>query len=206
VAAELTATRRALHAVAELVLAGPQYRAHGSIRLRVRPEGFSTVVGPDVRVVEACVVRDDVIVPIDGATPATIAKELGLTASSLSDVYHDGPGIGPDDVLAADPQQAAYLAACLAAGDAALARFAPDTARALWPEHFDVGVRVAEVNYGVSPGDAARPAPYAYVGPDAITDDPFWNAPFGAVLPLGDDPDAAVIVAFFERGRELARH
>src|SRR5881397_3350078 len=101
---DLTTTRRALHAVAELVLAGPQYRAHGDIRLRVRPGGFGTVVGPDIRVAEACVVRDDVIVPIDGATPATIAKELGLAASPLTDVYHNGANAGPDDVLAADPQ------------------------------------------------------------------------------------------------------
>jgi hypothetical protein len=201
---DLIATRRSLHAVAGLVLAGPQYRAHHDIRLRVRGSGFGTVVGPDVRVVEASVVRDDVIVPIDAATPATIAKELGLTASGLRDVYADGPGIGPDDVLAAAPEQAAHLAACLAAGDDALARLAPDAARVLWPEHFDVAIRVDEINYGVSPGDGFSAVPYAYVGPSTVTGDPFWNAPFGASLPLGAIPSADAIVAFFKAGRAVA--
>ena len=38
----VVATRRSLHAVAERVLAGPQYRAAGTIRLRVTPGGFGT--------------------------------------------------------------------------------------------------------------------------------------------------------------------
>ena len=33
----LVATRRSLHGVAELVIAGPQHRATGTIRLRVTP-------------------------------------------------------------------------------------------------------------------------------------------------------------------------
>ena len=41
------ATRRSLHGVAELVLAGPQYRTSGSIELRVTPGGFATTVAPD---------------------------------------------------------------------------------------------------------------------------------------------------------------
>ena len=36
----LATTRRSLHAVAERVLAGPQYRATGSIELTVLPGGF----------------------------------------------------------------------------------------------------------------------------------------------------------------------
>ena len=35
----------------------------------------------------------------------------------------------------------------------------------LWPEHFDVGITLDKVNYGVSPGDDDIPEPYAYVGP-----------------------------------------
>ena len=202
--ADLATTRRSLHAVAELVLAGPQYRAHGDIRLRVRPYGFGTVAGPDVRVVEASVVRDDVLVPIDGASPATIAKELGLTASTLTDVYHEGANADVDDVLAADAQHAARLVATYVASDAALAAFAPDAERVLWPEHIDVGIRVDDVNYGVSPGDSFSAVPYAYVGPDAVTGDPFWNAPFGAALPLGPAPTADEIVAFFTQGRDVA--
>jgi hypothetical protein len=202
-AIDLTTTRRSLHAVAELVLAGPQFRAHGDIRLRVRPEGFSTVVGPDVRVADASIVRDDVIVSIDGQTPAAIAKKLGLTASTLTDVYSDGSGATLDEVLAADARHAAHLAAAFTAGDDALARFAPDADRVLWPEHFDLGIRVDEINYGLSPGDAHIAEPYAYVGPSEVTEDPFWNAPFGASLLLGTDPSVDAIVAFFTAGRAL---
>src|SRR5256714_6920586 len=52
-------TRLALHGAAELLLAGPQYRAHGTIRLRVVPGGFATVAGPQLRVdVDALVFGD----------------------------------------------------------------------------------------------------------------------------------------------------
>ena len=43
----MTATRRALHGVAEYLLAGPQYRASGTIRLRVSDGGFATVAEPE---------------------------------------------------------------------------------------------------------------------------------------------------------------
>ena len=43
--ARLAATRRALHAVAEGLLAAPQYRATGTIRLAARPGGFATTRG-----------------------------------------------------------------------------------------------------------------------------------------------------------------
>jgi len=36
-------TRRSLHGVAELLIAGPQHRAHGTIRLRATPGGFGAV-------------------------------------------------------------------------------------------------------------------------------------------------------------------
>jgi len=37
----LSRTRVALHAIAEALIAGPQYAAHGDIRLAVRPDGFA---------------------------------------------------------------------------------------------------------------------------------------------------------------------
>jgi hypothetical protein len=43
---ELSATRRAVHAIAELLIAGPQYRSDGDIRLAARPGGFGGWVGP----------------------------------------------------------------------------------------------------------------------------------------------------------------
>jgi hypothetical protein len=205
VTADLARTCRSLHVVAELVLAGPQYRAHRDIRLQVRPGGFGTVAGPDVRVNEASVVRDDVIAAIDGATPAAIAKQLGLQASGLEDVYRGGTNANADEKLAASTESAAYLVACYAAGDAGLAQFAPDAERVLWPEHFDVGIRVDDVNYGVSTGDETVAEPYAYVGPDEVPDAPFWNAPFGAVLRLGTEPAADAIAEFFTHGRDALR-
>ena len=47
---ELAVTRRSLHGVAELVLAGPQYRATGKLRLGVVPGGFATILTPRLRV------------------------------------------------------------------------------------------------------------------------------------------------------------
>ena len=202
--ADLATTRRSLHAVAELVLAGPQYRAHGDIRLQVRPYGFGTVTGPDVQVARAVVVRDDVSLPINGKCAREIAHALGLVACALDDVYPDGAHVGLDEQLQVSEEAAELIARCYVAGDTALARFAPTAERVLWPEHFDVAIRVNDVNYGVTPGDEYLAEPYAYVGPDEHNDDPFWNAPFGASLPVGPDPSAAAIVAFFASGREHA--
>ena len=202
--ADLVTTRRSLHAVAELVLAGPQYRAHQDIKLRVRPYGFGTVIGPDVRVVDATVVRDDVVAPIDGRCARDIAHDIGLAARSLDDVYHDGPHVDLAEPLTVSTEHAQYIARCYVAGDAALTRFAANAERVLWPEHFDVAIRVGDVNYGVTPGDEHVPEPYAYVGPGKFSDDPFWNAPFGATLLLGPDPSVDAIVAFFTTGRGLS--
>jgi len=37
----------------------------------------------------------------------------------------------------------------------------------LWPEHADVAIRAADINYGASPGDEYVAEPYLYVGPPA---------------------------------------
>lgn len=204
-ATDLATTRRSLHAVAELVLAGPQYRAHHEIKLQIRPYGFGTVIGPDVRVADATVVRDDVIVVIDGKSAREIAHALGLEARTLDDVYHDGPHVTVDEPLSVSEEHAQHIMRCYVAGDAALTRFDAAAERVLWPEHFDVAIRVDDVNYGVTPGDAHVPQPYAYVGPGELPDGPFWNAPFGATLPLGSDPSVEPITAFFAAGRDLLR-
>lgn len=90
-------------------------------------------------------------------------------------------------------------------GDAALRSFAPDEEPVLWPEHFDVGISVDEVNYGVSPGDSTHIGPYAYVGPWTAREGAFWNAPFGALRDAAELPDVDAVVSFFQAGRDAAR-
>ena len=42
-------TRRSVHGLAELVLAGPRYRSSGQMRLRVLPDGIGTWEQPGPR-------------------------------------------------------------------------------------------------------------------------------------------------------------
>ena len=177
---DLATTRRALHAVAEQLLAGPQYRSSGTIRLRVVAGGFATVAQPELRVDGDDLVVDGVRLALDGASITALATEVGLSAGAPEGIYPPSDSIGPDDVLRVDVAIAAKLAEAFTVGDAALRMIAPDAEPVLWPEHFDVAIRVDEVNYGVSPGDGFLGEPYAYVGVDDVPSDPFWNAPFGA--------------------------
>jgi hypothetical protein len=199
----LVATRRALHAVAESVLAGPQYRAEGTIRLRVTPGGFGQVEGP-LRVEAGELVGAGVRVPLRG-TVVDLAAAVGVEPGAPADLYHDHADLGPADELAVDPAAAALLLDWFARGDAGVRRFAPEATPVLWPEHFDLAITVDEVNYGVSPGDADHPAPYAYVAPWTPRTGPFWNAAFGAVRPADRLTDADAVAAFFAEGRAAAR-
>jgi hypothetical protein len=195
-----TSTRRSLHGVAELVLAGPQHVATGEISLRSVAGGFATTHTPDLRVVGTDAVGPAGNAAINGHTPASLAAAIGVEAASLSHVYKDGSGVGLDDVLEVDGDAAAVIADAYAAGDAALREVAPEETPILWPEHFDIGITVDEVNYGVSPGDTYLAAPYAYVGPwSPPPQDDFWNAPFGRALPVAEIDD---LVAFFTAGRD----
>lgn len=197
----VTATRRSLHAVAEHVLAGPQYRAAGTIRLHVTPGGFGQVEGP-LRIVGTDLVGDGVRAPLRG-TVADLAAAAGVEPGA-PDIYHDHADLGPADELAVDRAAAALLLGWFARGDAAMRAFAPDSDPVLWPEHFDLGIAVGEVIYGVSPGDAGHALPYAYVGPWTPREGPFWNAPFGAVRAADRVPDAGALAAFFAEGRAAA--
>jgi hypothetical protein len=185
-------TRRSWHGLAELVLAGPQHRRSGTIRLRVVPGGFATVAEPDLSVVADRAGG----VEVSGLTFAEVAERLGVDLGAPEGLYHDGSGAKPDDRIAVP--DAAPLAAALERGDAALRALGTPV---LWPEHFDVAVTVDEVNYGVSLGDTYLPEPYAYVGPWQPRTGPFWNAPFGAARPLRSVDDLA---GFFAEGRALA--
>jgi hypothetical protein len=198
----LIATRRSLHGVAELVIAGPQYRAHGTIRLRVTQGGFSGTVS-DVRVDGVEVVDRDRRSAIAG-TALQLGAALGLDVGGPADLYREGSGVGPDDPLDVDAGIAAIIATWFATGDAGLRAVFNGTDPILWPEHFDVAVVIDEVNYGVSPGDAEYPRPYAYVAPWRARSGSFWNARFGAVWMPDDVADVDAVVAFLRRGRDAS--
>jgi len=223
----LAATRRSLHGVAETLLAGPEHRAIGRIRLRVVPGGFSTLelTGPVARI---AVVGGNLVlhgpgdapprtVPLEG-TYEEVAAAAGLEAGPPQGVYPDGSGVGLDEQVHLDPGALSTLNGAFAVGDQALRRLAAaasvagavavgdDSAEApvLWPEHFDVGVTLDEVNYGVSPGDAGIGEPYAYVGPWAPRVGGFWDRPFGSARRLSELGDAAAVLAYIETGRARA--
>jgi hypothetical protein len=200
----LEATRRAWHAVAELVLAGPQHRRGGGIRLQVVPGGFATTQALDLRVVGPHLLLPSGALPINGHTCADLADAAGVHVGEPQDLYHDGCHVDPGETLEVDGDAAEELARAYGVGEAALRRFSPEERPVLWPEHFDNAIRVGDVNYGVSPGDSYLGIPYAYVGPNDPGSDPFWNAPFGAAAAMSDlgHPDA--VVDFFTEGRAKA--
>jgi hypothetical protein len=127
-------------------------------------------------------------------------------------VYSLATPLEPDAPLAIDAEAAAVIHGLFALTDAALATWArrhaalQPSAAQLWPEHFDLAITMAEVNYGGSPGDDDHPGPYLYVGPwslDGLTGE-LWNESFGASQTLEEirSPDDAV--GFFEAGRRAA--
>jgi hypothetical protein len=185
-------TRRSWHGLAELVLAGPQHRRSGTIRLRIVEGGFATVKDPQLSVVGDRVGD----VAVEGLTFAEVAARLGVDVGAPEGVYGDGSGVQADESITVP--DAAALGAAFNRGDAALRLFAPDQTPVLWPEHFDVGVTVGECNYGVSLGDSGIDEPYAYVGPWTPRTGPFWTEPFGAARRLRELDD---IAAFFAEGQ-----
>ncbi|WP_084265597.1 hypothetical protein [Actinomadura macra] len=199
----LSTTRRSLHGVAELVLAGPQYRQSGTIRLRIVPDGFGTVEAPELRVNVTELVAGDRTVPLNGATCRELATATGGEAEA-ADVYAESSGVGPDDTLAVDAGAAAYILESFGRGQDALIRFMPDVTPVLWPEHFDLGITVDEVNYGVSAGDSYLGEPYAYAGPWEARQGAFWNTSFGAAHPLRLLPGDTGLHDFFAEARERA--
>ncbi|MFY9490186.1 MAG: hypothetical protein WAP49_04835 [Mycobacterium sp.] len=187
------ATRRQLHAVAENLIAGPQYRAAGTIRLAVRPDGFTGTVLP-LSVRGTTLVWPDGAVPLAGPADA-IAEAAGLQIGPPpTEVYHPVAPLAPDTVLDLDPASADAIYRSLYAGGTAVAEVLAHGHPVLWPEHFDVGAAEGEVNYGVSAGDDEHPLPYAYVAPWGYAPNTrtgsMWNASFGALYPI--DTAAAV--------------
>jgi len=197
------ATRRQLRGVAESLIAGPQHRASGTVRLAVRPGGFTGVALP-------VSVHGRDLVWLNGGTPlagpiSAIADSAGVDVGPPVGVYDIKDPLPSDAVLDLDIGATEWIHRSHYAGGHALKRVLPECHPVLWPEHFDVAATQNEVTYGVSAGDNYHPTPYAYVGPWAKPSGSFWNAPFGAFYPLdpAHDVDALTsrIVDFFERGR-----
>ena len=198
----LPVTRQALHVVAEVLLAGPQWAATGEIALGVVPGGFATTAGSPATYGDGAVTRDQSVVPVDGRTPRELLALLGLPEVSLAEVYADTAATDLDEPLHLSSSVAEWLVRCWEAGDAALRRLDPGQEPVLWPEHLDVAIALHEVNYGVSPSDSAISIPYAYVGPWVVPPrDDFWTEPFGAVRLLSDAVDTDTVLAFFEEAR-----
>lgn len=200
---DLTGTRRALHGVAELLLAGPQYRAAGTIRLRVTPGGFGQVAGP-LRVEGTDLVWDGGRAPLAGGY-RELAARAGVEPGVPEGVYSDHSGASPADEIVVDGEATGLLLRWFRTGEQALRGFAREIEPVLWPEHFDLAIAKDEVNYGVSPGDAGHEQPYAYVGPWTTPrprEGAFWNAGFGAVHELADE---RTLREFFAAGATASR-
>ncbi|WP_445170136.1 hypothetical protein ACTXG7_12935 [Mycolicibacterium sp. Dal123E01] len=202
------ATRRQLHGIAESFIAGPQYRATGTIRLAVRLDGFSATT-------LAIAVHGTTLVWPDGSAALAGPVSGLVTASGLdigppAGVYDSVAALDPGTVLDLDADAADAIYRCLYAGGFAINTVLPEGHSVLWPEHLDVAASAGEVNYGVSAGDDFHELPYAYVGPwdfaTAPRTGPPWNAPFGAVHDLDLDADvdtlATDVTDFFRRGME----
>ena len=200
----IIAARRQLHGVAESLVAGPQYRSTGTIRLAVRPDGFAaTAVSIEV--------HGTTLSWPDGSAELAGPVRTLVAASGLDfgpppeDIYHCVAPLGLDTVLDIDAGAADVLYRSLYAGGFAIKTVLPEAHPVLWPEHLDVAATDEEVNYGVSAGDDSHPLPYAYVGPWDFAANPrpgaVWNASFGALHPLNLDADvdalATQIADFF---------
>jgi hypothetical protein len=203
-------TRLSLHVVAESLLAGHQWRVAHTIRLVVSPGGFATRPLPGepallaVRGTDLVVTREtERVLPIAG-TLASLAAAAGVEAGPPTGAYPSSTQT--DDPLVVDAAAAAGIARAFALGDDALRRLSGSgDAPVLWPEHFDLGVSLDEVNYGVSAGDSNVPQPYAYIGPWTPRVGPFWTEPFGSARPISDFATVDELSAYFTLGRERAR-
>jgi hypothetical protein len=211
----LVATRDSLHRAAEHLLAAARKRSTGEITLVPAPGGVRTPPLADGTVVELdggdVVVRGpagDRRAPL--TTLAGTAEALGIEAGFPWSKHPPGTEFDPDAPLPVDREAAAALAHWFAVGEEALDALAAElpaedpTRPQVFPEHFDLGLTAGRVNYGFSPGDAAVPEPYTYVGPhDTPAEDPFWNAPFGAYRTWREVTTAAEALDFFRAGRTV---
>lgn len=215
----LVETRHSLHRVAEHVLSAALKTATGHIALEQSPGGFRTPALPDgtVLAVEAAdltVTRPGEVRRAPLTTVSHAAHLAGTVAGFPWTKTPPATPFEPDARLTVDTAAAEVLAGWFDLGAQALAALAhevpedePGDAK-IYPEHFDLGMVAAEVNYGVSPGDAAIELPYLYVGPHEgpPAQDDYWNAPFGAFRSIIDIDSPEDALAFFLAGRDRVHH
>ena len=144
--AKYVPTRRQLRGVAESLVAGPQHRSSGTIRLAVRPDGFAAVTIP-VAVHGTELVLPNDAVPLEGPM-SLVAEAAGIVAGPPEGVYEIVDALAPDADLNLDAEAAEWVNRSHYAGGYALKAFLPECHPVLWPEHFDVAVTEAEVTNG----------------------------------------------------------
>ena len=212
------------HRLAYAVVGEARRVATGRFGLRSLPQGFGTplfdvsmgragemecrvwVSGDELFADEAGVVRSMPITTLNAA-----AKFVGVSPGTEAR-EHDSPELGdPDRWLRVSPEMGVHLSAWYRLGADVLKQLCAVSGAGdadeiqLWPGHFDIATAIgdadARATYGLSPGDAAHPHPYVYVGPWAAVDrsGPYWNddAFGGASMPYGEivraaDPSGSV--------------
>jgi hypothetical protein len=176
------ATRTALHALAEHVIAPARQRVTGRIGLVAASGGFGTPpFGEDerVRVEGAELVHEH---PgstrrISITTLGDAAHFVGVDFAAINRVYEPQTPLVPEQQLEVDAAASFALGTWYGFATAALEELrnryvaaAPSHIQ-LWPEHFDLACDFGDAdagtraNYGASPGDDAIAEPYLYVGP-----------------------------------------
>ena len=213
---EFFATRAALHALAEHVLAPARFREDHHVGLQPTDEGIETpaagrkdrvagVRGNRIYVREAGKERSTEITTLGAA-----ARFVGIEAGVPDGLWKPVTRPSHQAHLRIDAEAVVRLAQWFQLTKAALAELAEsgdaDLAPVqLWPEHLDLATSGDQVNYGGSPGDDLIEMPYLYVGPwdHPVSADPFWNAPFGAALPIAEVSSVDTASEFFRTGRGL---
>ena len=152
-------TRRQLRCVGESLIAGPQYRVAGTVRLAVRPDGFAGVAIPlAVRGTELVLPND--AVPLAGSL-AEVADIAGVDVGPPDGVYDIVDPLPPHADLKLDLSAAEWIHRSHYAGGHAIKNVLPEQHPVLWPEHFDVAAtedEAARDQHG-QPTGAAAPRP-----------------------------------------------
>ena len=206
------ATRESLRTLACYAISPARKARTGRIGLRPYDGGIATPPFDDGTRIS--VRGDELRTPAGDAVPVTTvaaaAAALGCELSSDPGVGHDLPPFDPESHLAIDAAASLALGAWYAFGQRVLDGLPGASEAQIWPEHFDLAVTVSNVNVGFSPGDTFHGDPYLYVGPHDLAaldrDDPYWNAPFGAVLPYAALADEATAAAFIDEGLRRLLH